>query len=193
MFQLKYLVSLNVTNFNLRIDMKYLVLIISLSFFLFSCKKKLTQFYIDFNSPATIPATIPINSPFTIYTPEEETNSEFEFQSNDTRKDRIREILLKDMEISITSPDGTTFSFLKELELFINTDGLTERKIAFKENINEDVGSKIICDVLDVDLQEYIKADNFTLRLRTVTNEVITEDIDVDIYSNFLVDAKLIK
>lgn len=173
--------------------MKYLFLVLSLSFVLFGCKKKLTQFYIDFDSPATIPATIPVNSPFTIYTPEEETNSEFEFENNDTRKDRIREILLQDLEISIVSPESASFSFLKELEIFINTDGLTERKVAFKENISEQAGKKIVCDVLDIDLQEYIKADKFVIRLRTVTNEVITEDIDVEIYSNFLVDAQLIK
>lgn len=173
--------------------MKYFVLALILPLILMGCKKKLTQFYIDFNSPALIPATIPVNSPFTIYTPEEETNSEFEFENNDTRKDHIREIRLQDLEISITSPEDATFNFLEELEIFINTDGLSERKVAFKENIPDDVGQKIICDILDVDLQEYIKADKFVIRLRTVTNEVITEDVDVEIYSNFLVDAQLIK
>lgn len=173
--------------------MNKLVLFIVVITLLFGCNKKLTQFYIDYNSTAIIESTVPISSPFTIYTPDQTTDSEFEFESNDTRKDRIKEILLKDLVLTITNPQSKTFSFLNSIEIYIDSDNLPEKKLAFKENIPNDIGSQLICDLVNIDFQEYIKEDKFKLRLRTVTDEVLTEDITINIYSNFLVDAQLIK
>lgn len=158
----------------------------------FGCKKKLTQFYIDFNTPATIQSSIPINSPVNIYTPEQETNSTVVFEVNDTRKDLINLILLKDLEISITEPESQNFNFLKSVEVFINSDNFTERKVAYNENVPSNV-KKINCEVLDVDLQDYIKEESFVIRIRTVTDQILTQDVKLDIYSNFFVDAQLFR
>jgi hypothetical protein len=157
------------------------------------CKKKLTQFYMDYNMSAIIQSSVPVSSPFTINTPQTITNSEFEFESNDTRKDRIREILLKELTLTITSPQGQTFSFLNSLEIFIESENLPERKVAFKENIPNNVGNEITCEITVLDLQEYIKEDKFRLRIKTVSNELLTQDVHLNIYSLFLVDAQLIK
>jgi hypothetical protein len=157
------------------------------------CKKKLTQFHIDYNMSAVIQSSVPVSSPFTINTPQTTTNSEFEFESNDTRKDRIREILLKELTLTITGPQGQTFSFLNSLEIFIDSENLPERKVAFKENIPNDVGNEITCEITVLDLQEYIKEDKFRLRIKTVTNAILTQDVHLNFYSKFLVDAQLIR
>lgn len=157
------------------------------------CQKKLTQFYVDYNMTAIIHSSVPISFPITINTPETTTNSEFEFESNNTRKDRIQEILLKELTLTITSPNGKTFSFLNSLEIFITSENLIERKVAFKENIPNAIGQQISCEITALDLQEYIKQETFRLRIKTVTNEVLTEDVHVNIFSRFLVDAQLLK
>jgi hypothetical protein len=158
----------------------------------FGCKKKLTQFYIDFNTPAIIQSSIPINAPVNIYTPEQATNSTVVFEVNDTRKDLIKLILMKDLEISITEPENQNFNFLKSIEVYINSDNFTERKVAYNENVPSNV-KKIKCEVLDVDLQDYIKEESFSIRIRTVTDQILTQDVKLDIYSNFFVDAQLIR
>jgi hypothetical protein len=156
------------------------------------CKKKLTQFYIGYDSAAVVPSSFVTALPFAVYTPETETNSKYEFENNDTRKDKIKSIYLKDLVISITSPSNTDFSFLSSIEVYITSPHHDERKIAFKSAVPADAGTSLSCDMIDIDLQSFIKDDSFQIRLRTVTDETIPEDIHLNIYTNFLVDAKLI-
>lgn len=170
-----------------------LLFIIILASITFGCKTKFTQFFMDYNSEATIPATSPVDVPFDIYTPDQTTNSSHEFQVNDTRKDKIEKITLDELVITIISPEGETFSFLKDISIYISADGIPEKLVAYKHNIDNSVGATINFDETKEDLQPYVKADNFTIRLETVTDEIITNDIDVNIYTNFFVDAKLLK
>ena len=172
------------------IKSKVVVLSVIIAFLFFGCKKDLTQFHIDYNTEAFIPSNTPISSPIDIITPEKTTNSSFEFEVNDTRKDLIREILLVDLEIKIISPEDHTFDFLKSVEIFISSENHEEQKIAYKEDVPNGV-QKLVCELLDVDLQEYIKEDSFKLRLKTVTDQLLSQDVKVDIFTNFFVDAKL--
>ena len=169
-----------------------LFILFIISLLLFSCKKKLTEFYIDYTSEATIPATIPIASPINIWTPDQTTNSEFEFEVNNTAKDRIRSIILKDLEITIVSPTNQNFSFLKDIDIYISADDVGEELLAYKHDISDDIGQELTCKVTNNDFQEFIKEDNFKIKLKTVTRELITNDVKVAIYTNFLVDAKLL-
>ena len=172
--------------------MRFLIFTL-LAFTLFSCKKKLTEFYIDYTSEAIIPATVPIASPFNIWTPEQTTNSEFEFEVNNTNKERIRSIILEKLNITITSPTNQNFGFLKDVDIYISAEGLGEELLAFKHNIPESAGKELICEVTKKDVQAYIKQDVFKVKLKTVTRELITNDVKVAIYTNFLVDAQLLK
>jgi len=47
-------------------------------------------------------------------------------------------------------------------------------------------------DLTGADLKEYIKADKFTLRLNTITDEVMNQDYHINIHSVFYVDAKVL-
>jgi hypothetical protein len=173
--------------------MKYLFFSLVLVFgFFLSCRNKGVQFYLDYDAKVTVESSVPINVPFTLNTPEQETNSTFEFEVNNTRKDLIETILLENLTISIVAPDQQNFNFLNSLEVFIDAENFTEQKIAFKENIPSNV-NVLECEVLDIDLQEYIKEETFSIRLNTVTDQIITNDIELNIYSNFFVDAKIFK
>lgn len=168
----------------------YFLLIITV--LLFGCKNKLTQFNLDENFQTTIPASSPVDLPFTVNTPEQTTNSEAEFESNDTRKDKIEQIILEELKITITSPQGEDFSFLNSLEIYLSSTVHAEEKVAFLNDISNDIGSEITCNIVGQDLQKFVKDDKIKIRLVTVTDEVITQDIDINIYTNFFVDAKLI-
>jgi len=157
------------------------------------CLKKVTHFYVDYTTTTTVPATLTASFPFSLMTPELETNSTYEFEDHDTRKDKIQSIFLKTLRLKITQPNGETFSFANSMELFISTDNSNEKKIAGLLEIPDSVGNEIYLSVETIDLQEYIKSDKFKLRLKVITDETIPQDVHIEIYSNFLVDAKLIR
>ncbi len=159
------------------------------------CKKlnKLTQFNLDYESSFTVPSSTGISVPFIMVSPDMETNSSSTFESNDTRKDLIEVIELRKLRIEIDSPPSQTFNFLKSINIYINADGLDEIKLAFKTNIQNTNSKSLDLDVSHCDFQEYIKKDKFTLRVQTVTDEFLSQDVDFTAYSQFFVDAKLIK
>ncbi len=173
--------------------MRHFLLILTVLFTIISCDKvdELTKFDLAYNSKVVVPGATGINLPFNMLTPDMETNSESQFKVNDTRKDLIEEIKLTKLQMVITSPTDADFSFLNSVEVYISAEGLEEIKIAEKE-VDENVGSTLDVDVLDIDLKEYIKKDVFNLRLNTVTDEVINEDHEIDVNSTFFVDAKIL-
>ncbi len=158
-----------------------------------ACDKvdELTKFDMDYNTSVVIESAANINLPFNVFTPEVETNSESEFEVNDTRKDLIEEIKLKSMRLNVTGPEGEDFSFLESVEIFISAEGLEEVQIAAAVEIPEETGASLDLDISDIDIQEYIKKDTFNLRLNTVTDEVLTEDHTIDVQTVFFVDAKI--
>ncbi|GEM_PF-260122 len=187
MLRWKYLVSLNVNTMMKRFSLFMLLII------LLSCKNKATQFEMDYDSKVIIPSSVAISTPFDVNTPEQTTNAEETFAINDTRKDRIESIVLIDLVMTITDPPEKTFSFLNELDIFIKSPSLPEKRVAYRYDIPDNVDDEIICKVTENDLQEYIKAEEFSIRVKATTDELISEDIEINVYTNFLVDAKLIK
>lgn len=173
---------------------KHLCIYCSILITFTGCKKidKLTKFNMEFNETVVIPASTGINLPFNILTPNVETNSESTFAVNNTRKDLINEIRLTKLDLRITAPSNGTFSFVKSLSIFLSADGLSETKIAWIENVSSNVGNVLNLDVSGADLKEYIKKDKFTLRLNTVTDELITSDYQINVHAIYQVDAKLI-
>ena len=173
---------------------KIAILSLGIAMAISGCKKaeELTQFDIDYTTTVTIPSTTGVNLPFNIYSPDMETNSSSKFESNNTRKDKIESIILKKMELVIKSPSNGDFDFLKSIELYIDADGLDEKKIAFKNPVPDGSGKTITLDLSGDELKAYILKANFSLRVNTVTDEVISNDHVIDINTTLFVDAKLL-
>lgn len=161
---------------------------------IYSCKEvdKLTQFEMDYTSTTTIPATFGINIPIDIWTPSITTNSETEFESNNTAKNLIELIVMTKMSMTITSPSDASFDFLKEIEIYISADGIAEKRVAWLDDIPQ-TGLKIIeLETSSEDLKEFIKADKYKLNTKTVTRQLISQDTDLEINNTFFVDAKIL-
>ncbi len=173
---------------------KALLLVLGIFVFVSACKEvdKLTQFSINIDSSSTIPATLGINIPINIWTPDITTNSETEFESNNTNKDLVEHIKLTDLDIEITSPASSTFDFLKDIEIYISAEGLSEKKIAWLYDIPKTGLKAIKLETGDDDLQEYIKKDQVKLKTKTVTREIISNDTDISIHAKFWVDARIL-
>ena len=153
---------------------------------------KLTRFEMKFDQSVTIPASTAINLPFNLFTPDIETNSESAFAVNNTKKDLVEEIKLTTLRLTLKSPANSDFSFLKSISVFVSADDLPEIKIAWKDDVPNDVGKVLELDVTGADMQEYIKKDSFKLRLNTVTRKMLGAEHQIDLHSVFFVDVRVL-
>ena len=173
---------------------KITLVLLSLLLLTFSCKEvdKLTQFNMDYISSITIPATFGIDIPIDIWTPNIPTNSETEFESNNTTKNLIEEIVMTKMSMTISSPANASFDFLKVIEIYISADGVAEKKVAWLTDIPQSGLKTIELETSSDDLKEYIKADKYKLNTKTLTRQFISQDTYIEIKNTFYVDAKIL-
>ena len=173
--------------------MKYIFLSVIIVFFS-ACQKidSLTQFNMDYTDIVVIPSAIGVNIPLSILSPETTTNAEAEFAVNDTRKDLIEQIKLTQLQLILESPSTEDFSFLNEISIYIAADSIAEQLIAWSIPVPNDANQLIELNLTDVDLQEYIKADQFRLRFYTKTDELLLMDHQIRWNCQFFVDAEIL-
>lgn len=163
--------------------MKNILTIASLTIGLFAlsgCKfiDELRTFELNYAVDFTIPSTTIINLPLDIPTPATTTNSEQRFDDEGVESDWIDSIKLTNVSIRITAPQGTDFSFLEDIALFMNTTNQPEVLIAQLNPVPESAGNMIELDVTGADLYPYISQDSFTLRTQVTTDESMTQNIE---------------
>lgn len=159
-----------------------------------ACKKasRLTQFDMKYNASVVVESGTGINLPFNILTPEIQSGATETFAGNNTRADLVEKIALKKCVLTLSVPAGEDFSFLNDISIYIQAQGLPDVRIAWKENIPDNPGSVLVLETSQADIKEHIKKDKFSLRVNTTTDELITRDHQIDIESVFLVDAKIL-
>lgn len=170
------------------------IFLVSLLLLTVSCEEanELTKFDIEYDKSFTVPATLGIDTPLSIPTPDITTNYQEKFSGNDTKKDLVEEIYMKDLTLTVQTPSSADFSFLKSLTIYINAEGMEETEIASRESISNDIGSTLEMETSGVDLKEYIFKDSFNLRTKVTTDETISEDHEINAAMVFTVDAKLL-
>lgn len=174
---------------------KTIIFLFALMLVTTSCSKldKLTQFEIkqsvDFEIP--VPAG-GINLPFDIPTPDIESTLSKDLENNNSNKDLIEKIYLKEFNMVIENPSSQTFSFLKNIDIFIKADGLPKLKIAYKHDIDNSIGQDLVLDIVDQDLQAYLKKDNYSMDITTTIDEIITNKVELRADLKFWVDAKIL-
>lgn len=174
--------------------MRKLIIPIALLGATVSCDKlnELTIFDISTTTEIVIPATAGVNLPFSMTTPNIETNSSSTFENNDTRADLIQDIRLTTCNLEVTSPSNGNFDFLNSIEIYISTQELPEILVAEKQNIPEDGRTTLSLDVSNEDLSEYIKSEQYDMRTKIVTDQVPGSEVRIDASTIFRVDAKVL-
>ena len=167
---------------------------ILITFLAVSCQQldRFTQFDLPYSTSFTIPSTLGITLPINITSPPVTTNIEQVFSSNNANLDLVESVTLKELTLTLTSPANGDFSFLDRITLYIDADGLDEQEIATKDPVPSGVGTELTFDVSGVDLKEYIKADEFTLRIQATKNQPINGAHEVKADMVFNVDAQLL-
>jgi hypothetical protein len=172
--------------------MKSKLTALSLFLFLFltSCNAvdDLLTFTISNNASIQIKSTSPINLPSEIVTPDVTTNSSAEFKNNNTKASLVKDVKLKSLQLTITDPDGKTFTFLKSIHLYISTTDSDEIELAYQDNINS-TSNTIDLISTDARLDQYIKADQYKIRTKVTLKETLTKDVTMKADMKFRVTA----
>ena len=172
-----------------RISIFFIVMVL----FSAACKKvdELTKFNMEFNTEVTVPSNTLINLPLDLITPDMTTNYEETFSANDTRKDLVEKITIDKITITVKSPQGTKLDFLKSITVYISADGIPEKEVASRYDIPDGLTSLDLGYVTD-NLKEFLTRDKIRLRVKTVTDKAVSQDVDLNVYNRFKVDAKVL-
>jgi hypothetical protein len=153
---------------------------------------KFTHFTIKQSKTITIPAHVPSNIPYDVYTPFFPTNSEKYFGDNNTNSDLVESAKVSSMVATITPGTAEDFSFITSMRIFLVKKDYVLTEIAYKNNIPDNIGQQIIFDLQDVELTPYIQEDSLAFRIQAYTDRQNVVDVPVKIEAHFLVDAKIL-
>ncbi|WKL48153.1 hypothetical protein Q1W71_24785 [Flavobacterium pectinovorum] len=169
---------------------KLIAITLLLAAFFTSCNAidDLLSFTISNEASIQIKSTSPINLPTEIITPDVTTNSSAEFKNNKTEAGLVKDVKLKSLNLTITSPDGKTFTFLKSIHLYISTTDSDEIELAYQDNITETTNMIELIST-NARLDKYIKADQYKIRTQVTLKETLTKDVTVKADMKFGVTA----
>jgi len=164
--------------------------LLSLIIFFCACHQvdALITFSISDETTFTIESTALLDLPIDIPTPDVTTNSNRKFENNNTSASLVKDIRLEAMHLTITSPAGETFDFLKSIHLDISTNSSNEVELAFLDNVPVGV-SAIDLQTTDARLDTYVKSSSYRLRTAVVADEALSADVDVKANIQFRVTA----
>src|SRR5688572_10393001 len=131
------------------------------------CKKevdKLLTFYIEDQETMEISTGFPFNTLANVAIIPITTDSEQDFANNDTRADLVKDVSLNQLKLTIVNPANEDFSFLKNIRIYISTDGADEVIIASSADVTTNAGNTIKLISTNAKLDKYIKASTYRLR-----------------------------
>lgn len=159
-----------------------------------SCKKigKLKEFDLHYTNEVIIPATgSVVMLPIDIKTPETTTNSKENYKNEGTTSKLIDRVTLKDLTLTIKSPQSGNFDFLNSIEIYLASPNHAEVLVASKNDIPETGLTSLTLDTYSPDLKGYIQDDTFSLRFKISTDRSIAYDLTIQADETFRVKARL--
>jgi len=160
------------------------------SLVLLSCEEveDLLTFHVNDRTTIRIESAMPLGLPLDIPTPDVSSNSEQQYENNNTHADLVKDVKLEELKLTITQPSSKSFSFLKTIRIFISTDQASEIELAFLDNITA-ATSVIELTPTQQKLDVYAKASSYNLRTEVTTDEALTQSVDVQVDLKFRVTA----
>ena len=158
-----------------------------------ACNKlaELISFNINAQTSIQVNSSTIINTPFEISTPGITTNSTQEYETNHTSPNLIKEVVLEELKLSITNPQDKTFSFLKNIHIYISTDDNAEVELAYLETVPAGTNTITLITTKE-NLDKFIKASSYKLRTRVETKETLSATTDIQVDMKFKVTAGLL-
>jgi hypothetical protein len=155
-----------------------------------SCKKKPTEFDIDYTNTVTIPASsITVNVPANFESPEIPTESKEKFSSKKTLKDYVEEIKMTRFNLSV---DNGNLDFLKSLSIYIKASNQPDVLVATKTVIPQGVSS-FAMDLEDLNIKEYIFNETIKFKVNVTIQSGMANTAQLKMDQTVHVKAKIVK
>ena len=154
----------------------------------FGCKKidQLLTFNVDVTQSVTIPGYfVGAQLPAVKVT----TRSEESFRNNKTSREKVKDVYLSKLVLTVTSPPGSTFDFLNSIDIFINTPGANNRILLAKLATVPRGVSTITLEPTSARLDEYLKSDIYELTVDAKLSGFNANDFTVRSDATFKVTA----
>lgn len=166
-----------------------LFVILFLITFLFSCKNKTTQFFIDYQQEIVLPEG---NQIWKIEASDIQTDCQVRFEKNDTKRSKVHQIFLKN--ITLISDDPSTLQALQLKSIQMECPSISMKKIKFKSVNTVLSDSSIQFQLMESveDVKEFIKHNQFSVELYLKGNP-LKKQTKATLILEFLVQGELIK
>lgn len=160
------------------------------AFILGSCNEveDLLTFHFNDRTTLVVASASPLNLPLEIPTPTVTSNSQQQYENNNTHAGLVRDVKLEELKLTLTSPDGKTFSFLREIRIFISAEGENEIQLASLENISSTTNILSLIPSTQK-LDAYAKSSTYSLRTEVMTDETLVQDVEIQVDLKFRVTA----
>lgn len=158
------------------------------------CEKieDLLRFNFSDSAEISIPAQNILPTGFLrIPSPEVQTSSQQAFANNNTEAKYVKEAILTELKLTITSPQTQTFSFLNEIKIYLSAPDQPEVLIASKTNIPATVGNELLLDVTGTNLKPYVQGDSYVIRTEAKLDEATTQEMKIRADMQFSVTAEV--
>lgn len=136
----------------------------------------------------TVPSNSPLNLPIELATPDVTTNSNQTFANNNTEASLVKDVKLQELKLTIQTPTGKTFSFLKSIEVYISTNSSNEILLASLADVPA-TATSISLTPTQQKLDVYAKSSSYKLRTSIVTREALTQSVEMKADLKFRVTA----
>ncbi|HSI91734.1 MAG TPA: hypothetical protein VK927_11495 [Adhaeribacter sp.] len=121
------------------------------------------------------------------------TNSDKEFQENNTLASLVKDIRLS--EASFELPDNSTedFGFLEDMEVYIAMpDGSDRVLLAEAHNIPANVGKRLVLTPSGNKMDKYVKSDEYAISMQGKMRRPVNDDLTVTSKIVFKVTAAVL-
>ena len=116
------------------------------------------------------------------------TRSEDSFRNNKTTRDKVKNVLLDKLTLTVTNPAGTNFNFLDRIELYISTTASNKILLAKLYTVPRGV-TTVTLEPTTAKLDEYLKSDTYDLTAVATVNGFNPDDFTVRSDATFKVTA----
>lgn len=173
--------------FTLFMKQVLLALVVLVAFVSTSCEKLegLLTFNIKQETNMEVPAAPVLITDPVLLPPVRVTASE-EFKSNKAKM--VKDIVLNQLDLTVTSPQNANFDFLKDIEIYIAVEGKSDVKVAYLTEVPQGVKT-ISLKTTNVKLDEYIKADSYTIQTRVTFAKRVEQKTNIKADMNFKLTA----
>jgi hypothetical protein len=179
---------------------KVLLIIVASMIMLSSCKKVKELFDVTFTFSKSFDFTLPKFPPPVVQTPDTSLTIQLppipntipaEFSKYKADINKIKELSITDVVLTIKSPTGQTFDFLDNISIYLGAPGKPEVLIATKTDIqNINPTSTLTLDNQNANVIDLIKGDSIYLKVtcglyKTYINDIGTNaDIKFKVVAN---------